>query len=153
MKKKFVLIVSAMVLLAGAVIIAFGYTRGAASRLHKVAIKSQSTDELIGRLDKAMESINALGVSNKKQTAESINALGVSNKGQADDYAGNIGLEKLSLSGIVSTIDKPLAIVNGQVAAIGDKIEDFEVLDIKEKNIVVRDKNGEEKVINLYENE
>ena len=138
MKKKFVLIVASMVLLASAVIIAFGYSHGAAPRLQKVVIKSQSTDELIDRLDKAMESIKAISVSNN---------------GPADAPAASIDSEKLSLSGIVSTIDKSLAIVNGQVAGIGDKIEDFEVLDIKGKSIVVRDKNGKEKVISLYENE
>jgi len=126
-------------LLVSAVILAVSYGHKPLPRLQKIVTRSQSPDELIDRLDKAMESINAISNSSKGLAADASQAIPEP--------------KKLSLSGIIATIDKPLAIVNGQVVGIGDKIEGFEIIDIKEKSIVVRDKNGEEKVTHLYENQ
>lgn len=51
---------------------------------------------------------------------------------------------KVRLTGILWNTDKPMVIINNHVLGIGDSVDGYLIVDIKEDNVVLKDEQGEE---------
>ena len=99
----------------------------------------QTTHELIKRLDKSIVSIKQKSVVDAPLT-EHLNEKG-------------IGGYDFLLSGVLWDIKKPLALLNDKVVGLGEEIEGFKVVEIKEESVRLSDRHGKEQVVYIYENE
>jgi len=106
-------------------------------RPNKAATAPKGLDELIKQLDKTIDSVRT------KTKIDSL-SFAVTNEAEAQEK------EKISLSGILWSKKGSLAIINKKVVGMGDRVADCWVSEIKEDNVALRCKDGEEKVIRCY---
>ena len=109
------------------------------SKSQKTIGNTQNPVLLIQRMDKLMESV-------KKQKSV-VNTLD-----QKEEIHEVSAMDEVSLNGIIIwNTQKPLAFVNGQVVRLNDNVAGFRIIDIEDGSITLIDKQGEEKVVYLYE--
>jgi len=60
---------------------------------------------------------------------------------------------KMLLTGVVYATSRPLAIINDRGVSLNAEINGFKVIEIKEKSIIIVDKEGSERTVYLYEPE
>ena len=60
-------------------------------------------------------------------------------------------IDKMVLQGIVWTTQAPLAIIENRIVAAGDEIRNIKILEIEEKSITLRNRQGQTRIIHFYE--
>jgi hypothetical protein len=133
-KKNSALVIGTSLILIIAIIVPIKYKFGSQSQQTS---KIQIPAELIQRMDKLIDSID-------QKTMAGVLSLEMR---EVDLY------DQLSLKGILYSNHQPLAIINNYVVGLGDEIEGFRVVEILEGSATLRDKNGKDRVIYLYETE
>jgi len=131
-----------LILLFSAIIVSIVY--GALSGQKKNDSKTQNPDILINRLDQLIESVqekseNTIRLSIRKTDKKNI------------EHKIPLATDAI-LTGIFWNEDNPLAILNDKVVGINDEIGNFKVVQIKEKSVILVNKQGKNKIVYLYAN-
>lgn len=101
-------------------------------KLNRNIKKTQQPNELIAQIDKLISSINQKNKENPDSTREKSDST------------------TIALNGIVLFSTERLAVLNNQVASIGDEINGFRVRHISDRYVVLENKEGKKKILSIY---